>query len=148
MKKLTSQLIISLFSCVYFISCDSKPIKINFEYPTYKSNIKLSHLDTTTNKDSFLIIFHYGFNYDNVAIKLNGKEIFKKELKYINPMPTTGEFDIRREKESLIQIYINGKKTNVFKLDNRYDCGVIIWDAQKNELNWEYDNLEGMAGFD
>lgn len=63
-------------------------------------------------------------------------------------MPTTGEFDFRREKESLIQIYINGKKTNVFKLDNRYDCGVIIWDAQKNELNWEYDNLEGMVGFD
>ena len=148
MKKLTLQILISLLSCACFISCDSKPIKMNFDYPTYKSDRKLSHLDRTTKNDTVHLIFHYGFNGDIVTIKLNGKKIYKKEFKYINAMPTTGDFEFRREKETFIQIYINRKKTKEFKFDNRYDCGVIDWDAQKNELTLEYDNLGEMAGFD
>jgi len=148
MKKLTLQILILLFSCACVISCDSKPIKLNFEYPTYKSNRKLSHLDKTTKNDTIHLIFHYGFNGDIVTIKLNGKEIYKKELRYINPMPTTGDFDFRREEENLIQIYINRKKTKEFKFDNRYDCGVIVWNAERNELTLEYDKWDEMAGFD
>jgi len=148
MKKLTLQILISLFSCSCFISCDSKPIKLNFEYPTYKSNRKLSRLDKTTKNDTVHLIFHYGFNGDIVTIKLNGTEIYKKELRYINTMPTTGDFDFRREKENLIQIYINRKKTKEFKFDNRYDCGVIVWNAERNELTLEYDKWDEMAGFD
>jgi hypothetical protein len=105
-------------------------------------------LDKTTKNDTIHLIFHYGFNGDIVTIKLNGKEIYKKELRYINPMPTTGDFDFRREKENLIQIYINRKKTKEFKFDNRYDCGVIVWNAERNELTLEYDKWDEMAGFD
>ena len=148
MKKITLQILISLFYCTCFISCDSQPIKINFEYPTYKSYQKSSHLGTKTKNNTVHLTFHYGFNSDIVMIELNGKEIYRKKLKYINPMPIIGSFDFRREKENLIQIYINGKRTNVFKFDKRFDCGVIDWDTKKKELTLEYDNLEEMAGFD
>ena len=91
---------------------------MNFDYPTYKSDRKLSHFDRTTKNDTVHLIFHYGFNGDIVTIKLNGKKIYKKEFKYINAMPTTGDFEFRREKETFIQIYINRKKTKEFKFDN------------------------------
>ena len=143
MKKLTLQILISLFSFACFISCDYKPIKINFEYPTYRTNLKSSHLDTTT----IHLFFWYEFNSEIVKIKLNGKEIYKKEL-LDNNMPCTADFDFKKEKKNLVQIYINGKKTEEFEFDNKYDCGVIIWNSQKNELNLTYEILDGMVGFD
>jgi hypothetical protein len=148
MKKLTLHILFLLFTGTSFISCDSKSIRINFEYPTNKHNRNLSHSNKTNKNDTVHLIFHYGFNDDIVKIKLNGIEIYKKKLKYINAMPTTGDFEFKREKESLIQIYINQKKTKEFNFDKRYDCGIIIWDEKTNELSLEYDNLEEMVGFD
>jgi hypothetical protein len=94
------------------------------------------------------MVFHYEFNSDLVRVILNEKEIFHKRLKYIHGMPITASFEFRKEPENCIQIFINNKKTKQFIFDNRFDCGVITWNAETSNLTIEYDMQKEMAGFD
>ena len=139
-------IVIGLLFC--FLWFNSKPICLVFNYSKHKITTDKYQKYSSVPRDTILLIFHYGFNSDLVKVVLNGKEIYHKRLKYIDGMPITSSFEFRREPENSIQIFINNQKTNQFEFDNRFDCGVITWNAETSNLTIEYDMQKEMAGFD
>lgn len=145
MKTRTLKIHIYLFFCAVLLACNQKPIDINFEYPTHQSE-KSSTSVVKVNTEKIVLVFWDGFNSDIVKVELNGHKVYQEKL--MNKVPISGSFEIKREKKNILQIYINGQKTKKFEFEEKFDCGVITWNKKGNEINFTYDNMDGMAGFD
>lgn len=136
--------IISITSVIMWLySCNSKPINIKLDYPIIKDQISNTNVPVG---DTLHLIFLQGFNSDILTIRENGKEIFKKKIE--ENVPFSGIYSFIKKENSIYQISINNKQTEPFKFDAKYDCVVISWDNQKEELNFEHWIWDKMPGFE
>ena len=128
---------------LFFDSCNSSSIRIKHDYPIYKDQI--SNIETPTG-DTIHLIFFQEFNSDLVSIKRNGIEIFEKRIE--SKLPISDTFNLINEEKSVFEFFINNKKSELVELDPHYDCVVITWNAQKEELIFEYWIWNQISGFE
>lgn len=80
------------------------------------------------------------------VIRENGEELFKKKIE--DKVPFSDIYSLIKKENSIYEIWINNKRTKPFKFDPKYDCVVISWDNQTDELNFEYWLWDKIPGFD
>ena len=141
--KATLRIISITCAIMWLYSCNSKPINIKLDYPIIKDQISNTNVPVG---DTLHLIFLQGFNSDILTIRENREEIFKNRIE--EELPFSDIYSLIKKENSIYEISINNKKTNPFKFDPKYDCVVISWDNQKEELSFEYWIWDKMPGFD
>lgn len=129
------------------ISCMKLNTKVNISY--YLLSPKdFKNLDTIP-KDTFTIYFADGFNSDRVKLFLNGKKNFNKKIS-TNPIAgAAGIIGFRKGSENIIQLAINGEKSDEFILEKKFNNAIInLNHKSNNEIQFDLIYLNHIPIFD
>lgn len=144
-KQILKTLTFTLFSTL-FLACSFKPIDVYFEYPILQASEQADTDSVRTKSEKIDIIFADGFQADNVKMVLNKNMIFNKKI--LERIPICDSFQFNREKVNKIQLFINGRKSNIFVFNEKYDIGIITYHKKENKIIFRYDFTDKMIGVD
>jgi hypothetical protein len=135
MKLTYFKLFIALVFSATVISCTTETIKVNVKYSDNNP------VDTFTNypypKDTICFYLDGGFGQKlRIKIYQNEEKIYDEVLNITTTYVSSVEF--RKQNENIIQIKIDGHKTEKIKFDNRYNFVIINWWKERSEIDFDY----------
>lgn len=91
----------------------------------YDNSLCHCEFDDTIERDTANIYFTYWFHSDKVIIYSNGMNMFKENLSTNQLNDVAGSFEFKKSKIDSMRIIVNGKSSNIFLFDRKYNNVII-----------------------
>ena len=131
-------LLCSMILLASISSCKTKSVRIDFSYDYM--NPQINHYPDTITKDTACLLFSDGYDSDRVKVYLNGHKIYSEKITDNRIAGPAGDLYFKKEKENILQIQIDGNKTQEFRFDNKYNRAMVKWNNDSLQLKFIYQN--------